>query len=209
MPPTSQRMEQDMTAEDMLREMEAKQSIGQRIASEFTNGASQIMFDDDRVLLATMIDKEIALRAKPAAMDGDVEARIAQIKAREAKATKGPWTRFASDEIYRDGDRLVWTARGRGYGTIAEASGYHPEASFNADFIAASRADVPYLVAQVESLRAAVAKLEHACQQALDAWTLGADPYEQKYYPMAGPTCLVDVLRKALPSPATDAEGKL
>ncbi|MFE3657220.1 hypothetical protein [Streptomyces sp. NPDC059165] len=74
--------------------------------------------------------------------------RLAEIAAREAAATEGPWTVCDnySDVLGPDGDQL--------------ASYWNPTAEdSNGEFIAHARADVPWLLAEVRRLQGEVAEL--------------------------------------------------
>lgn len=101
---------------------------------------------------------DIALRAaaKPAALDGDAEQRIAEIAAQAEKATPPPWTSQA-----RAGDFFAIVADEQG-DRICSVDGPWPTMGqkAHADFIAASREDIPWLLEQLSALRAANAKQE-------------------------------------------------
>lgn len=69
-----------------------------------------------------------------------------------------------------------------------------------------------YMDSQYEQLKLAFSELEEAnrlnkevnndllaaCEMALDAQQLSADEYECRYYPEAGPKCLIRVLESAI-----------
>ncbi len=56
-----------------------------------------------------------------------------------SKHTPGPWIHGRNDAFYRNGNRLIWTSKGPGFGTIAEASDYDRDRSAaNARLIAAA-----------------------------------------------------------------------
>lgn len=61
-----------------------------------------------------------------------------------------------------------------------------------------SNVRVMALCQEIIRLRKINAELESACRMALDSWTIGAEEYEQKYYPYAGPVNLTDKLKKAI-----------
>lgn len=82
------------------------------------------------------------------------DERLAEIKARESKATPGPWT----------ASRFGWVD-------------HVPHASMNrtafdrvedADFIAHAREDIPYLLAELERSQRETAALRAAANQAID-----------------------------------------
>ena len=93
------------------------------------------------------------------------EQQLAEIAARAEQATRGPWV----DEVTDDG-WLVVLAAGDSFGALAtlgdvSETGSHDHA--NARFIAAARADVPALVAEVARMRRGVAQLR-ALLRAID-----------------------------------------
>lgn len=55
-----------------------------------------------------------------------------------SKHTPGPWIHGNKNEMYLDGNRLIWSSKGEGYGTIAEASSYFPNSMDNARLISAA-----------------------------------------------------------------------
>lgn len=92
------------------------------------------------------------------------------IKARELAATAGPWEWAAPDPPpVRQNAWLVLGRSGTKTWVLVtdspwEPKGYEPRPSeVDAAFIASSRADVPALVAEVERLRAAVARAAQLC----------------------------------------------
>ncbi|MEV5443521.1 hypothetical protein AB0N23_13430 [Streptomyces sp. NPDC052644] len=92
--------------------------------------------------------------------------RIAAIQARNAAATKGPWC-TDSWEIYQGSEYLPGISSWVGECCRSE----DPEQALaDAEFIAHARDDVPWLLAEVERLRARVAELEaerHSTNEAL------------------------------------------
>lgn len=101
--------------------------------------------------------------------------RIAEIKAREGKATPGPWV----DKLHvaQTADGLEF---GRSYSVIAKDGGvcmlykgdryngyYNQDA--DAAFIASARQDIPDLLAEVERLRAENKRLERQVMQLAEA----------------------------------------
>ena len=102
-------------------------------------------------------------------MDKDIETMVAEIEARAAKATPGPWldTRYHDDEfgphIEDDTERKI---------AIVQLD--CPEHDDNARFIERARVDVPKLcamwreaIAERDALRERLAKLESATRSAL------------------------------------------
>jgi hypothetical protein len=79
--------------------------------------------------------------------------RIDEIKAREAKATKGPWNEYLNTvEIH---NRKGQSVRRFGIDFIC-----HDSSVEDMQFIAHSRSDIPYLLSEVEKLREGLRKLQ-------------------------------------------------
>jgi hypothetical protein len=90
-------------------------------------------------------------------------ARLAEIRQRAAHATEGPWA------IWRDLDHQGFITVGDATGVIPEGAAYtegpsnptaHVYIEEDAEFIAAARADVPDLLAEIERLTAEHAAFE-------------------------------------------------
>ena len=105
--------------------------------------------------------------------------RIAEIKAREGKATPGPWVvdKYANgvDLGYKPDHERTW-GYGCGNGFVCDLNDgeYHEycsqdEQRANAEFIAAARQDIPDLLAEVERLRAENKRLERQVMQLAEA----------------------------------------
>ena len=81
--------------------------------------------------------------------------RLSEIRARAEAATPGPWVAEREDDY-------EWTVVGSTYEpdcryVIADCGFDSPQS--NATFIAHARADIPYLLAEVERLRAALGRI--------------------------------------------------
>ena len=87
--------------------------------------------------------------------------RLTEIKAREAAATKGPW-RGVKDGIVSEAVLARAEAAGESFDPdiVVTDCGYYPPRYADAAFIAHAREDVPWLVAEVERLRAELAAKE-------------------------------------------------
>lgn len=89
-----------------------------------------------------------------------------EIEQRTAKATPGPWTVYEDDwGHYRDN---TGQDRGHGYHVFESQQLGDGECGAmlqpDAEFVAAARADVPRLVAEVRRLRAALCKPGHCAE---------------------------------------------
>lgn len=101
--------------------------------------------------------------------DQEYEARLAEIDARQAGATGGPWKADTYDygEEYWFGGQV--TDEPSGGESVVSPCGFiagndgNTQTVKDADFIAASRTDVPWLLAELRRCRDAlrVAKREH------------------------------------------------
>lgn len=102
---------------------------------------------------------------------------MTEIRAREQKATKGPWqSNNPADYIYArnpygHGDMLV--AQPRGWGHLTGTGACHLDEhkamaiqKANADFIAHAREDVPYLLSQLSAQAQEIARLREALTKA-------------------------------------------
>lgn len=85
---------------------------------------------------------------------------LQEIKAREAKATKGPWEYLPGEFNYDDDSEnhpgsihQVENKTNRGWWIAAIEELFEEQTLANADFIAHAREDVPALIAEVERLR--------------------------------------------------------
>lgn len=105
--------------------------------------------------------------------------RIAEIKAREGKATPGPWVanEYASgvDLGYKPDHERTW-GYGCGNDFVCDLNDgeYHEycsqeEQRANAEFITHARQDIPDLLAEVERLRAENKRLERQVMQLAEA----------------------------------------
>lgn len=86
--------------------------------------------------------------------------KLKEIRAREAKAAPGPWK-------YYSGQRGVYSADGK---YVCTRAGYMGKLSRHFDdanmpFITHARSDIPYLIARVERLEAALAEVTTALAQ--------------------------------------------
>ena len=90
--------------------------------------------------------------------------RMAEIKAREAAATKGPWN-GATDPSHFDADCV----------DSSEWSMY-VERRNDRDFIAHARADIPYLLARVEAMEAALREAREAMRKNLVYYAVKDEP---------------------------------
>ena len=97
------------------------------------------------------------------------EARIAQIAARAATATAGPWHRGIGNEY-----RQVFNAQG---GLIAERAGAH-----DGEFIAHARVDVPALLSALHSANARAKGLRAALEKFTAHYPSGINPYLDEAY---------------------------
>lgn len=100
----------------------------------------------------------------------DLEA----IRKRAAAATPGPWTAGRPDmATIVDGIDSKWIYAGDQYCAVASGriQGEWSEVMANAEFIAASRTDVPALCDEVKRLRAENAKLREAANAVLRDFT--------------------------------------
>jgi hypothetical protein len=99
--------------------------------------------------------------------------RLDEIRARADAATPGPWE-TGSDGRY--GRRVAVDPPGGEYREIAECSGYvqpTEDTVVNAEFIAASREDVPYLLDRLEASEQEAARLRAALTwgvEWIEAW---------------------------------------
>jgi hypothetical protein len=124
------------------------------------------------------------------------EDRLVEIRERCEAATPGPWA-ADGDRVFPVGWPAVATCHWQ-FGSVGGPAGHpmlkdHPDwggglwnARANADFIAAAREDVPYLLTEVERLRADVARLEEErdrLREALDNARVGLTG---RYAPDAG-----------------------
>jgi len=93
------------------------------------------------------------------------EARLAEIEVRANAATPGPWTNTGyADFDYARGPHV----ENSNEGIVAVCSLESQEHKGNGDFIAAARADVPDLVAEVRRLTAALAAHQRLTDAAVD-----------------------------------------
>jgi len=97
------------------------------------------------------------------------DERLAEIKAREAKATPGPWQAFDTHGTYRDqlGDKQPgwWIPEMETLGDDVCSAMLEQDAVF----VANARADIPYLLARADRLAARVAELEAAGDRMAEA----------------------------------------
>jgi hypothetical protein len=94
-------------------------------------------------------------------MTDDIEQRLAEIEARANGATGGPWLRDTCSVI----TRALATRRhvdGGTYGVICDTG--EDDDCTSLDFIAHSRTDIPWLIAQLREAR----KREHKLHEALE-----------------------------------------
>jgi hypothetical protein len=103
-------------------------------------------------------------------------SRLEEIKAREAKATKGPWC------IEHD---AVWT--GQDYAFDPQESGKRArmQAERNRIFSAHSREDIPWLIARLEQAEAALRPYQHCRHGCPDCFCVN----EAKRYRRVEPSC--------------------
>lgn len=73
------------------------------------------------------------------------DERVAEIMAREAKATPGPWNRDKE-----------WSRVDNKYMQIVELRSGGIDGESNADFIAHARSDIPYLLSRLQQARAVI-----------------------------------------------------
>ena len=85
-----------------------------------------------------------------------IETRLAEIRARAEAATEGPWEDVVDDlnddvDVWRDGESRSWVAN---TGEVFTASAQRARQILaDAEFIAASRTDLPALLAAVEAFK--------------------------------------------------------
>jgi beta-lactamase class A len=85
-----------------------------------------------------------------------IDTRLAEIRARVDAATEGPWEDVVDDlnddvDVWRDGESRLWVAN---TGEVFTASAQRARQILaDAEFIAASRTDLPALLAAVEAVR--------------------------------------------------------
>lgn len=106
----------------------------------------------------------------------EVDARIAEIRERAEKATPGPWSVKQPGEHSKEYIRVVDAGAPSTHGFIsagvAEVCCRRSSSEFkartpsareqaNADFIAHARADIPFLLAQIDELRDALSRGEN------------------------------------------------
>lgn len=95
---------------------------------------------------------------------GDSMTRLDEIKEREAKATKGPWSTDKRGGGIVRGAKVYEYANGNGTRQLAMTMGHDDldsvESAANAEFIAEGRSDIPWLIAEVERLRGLIASAE-------------------------------------------------
>lgn len=89
------------------------------------------------------------------------DEQLAEIEARAAAATAGPWETYAFDESQRPIIGLPYSGGKQELIAVVSVGSYRPRGFENLDFIIAARTDVPALVAEVRRLRAALA-LHHS-----------------------------------------------
>lgn len=86
------------------------------------------------------------------------EKRLAEIREREAKATKGPWLWDGDVTSYDEENDAPWLVS-EGEKQIL-TGGIKATSKADVDFIAHARTDIPFLLAQLEAARREVEKLE-------------------------------------------------
>lgn len=101
--------------------------------------------------------------------------RIEEIRERESKATKGPW-RVGYNDKYITGHILSDHHKYAGNAVSDPESVCSAETltADDAEFISHARSDIPFLLAEVERLRAAL-------EAAADYWRLSCGKYDAKY----------------------------
>lgn len=85
-----------------------------------------------------------------------IETRLAEIRARVEAATEGPWEDVVNDlnedvDVWRDGESRLWVANTGNLFT--ESAQLARQTLADAEFIAASRTDLPALLAAVEAFK--------------------------------------------------------
>jgi len=78
------------------------------------------------------------------------DAELDEIEARARAATPGPWTSFVEGRDHQSGSDFIMTGPDTNRGEDIELLG---ATAADQDFIAASRQDVPRLVAEIRRLR--------------------------------------------------------
>lgn len=78
------------------------------------------------------------------------EAELKDIETRAASATPGPWKSFVEGRDHASGSSFISTGKSDDRGEDIELSG---ATVADQDFIAASRQDVPRLIAEIRALR--------------------------------------------------------
>lgn len=86
------------------------------------------------------------------------DAELDAIESRVLSASPGPWRAFVEGRDHWSGDDFIMVSEADGqpdmYVSRSDASGTWPASTPDLDFIAASRQDVPALLAEVRRLRA-------------------------------------------------------
>lgn len=87
------------------------------------------------------------------------DEELAAIEVRAERATAGPWRAFVEGRDHMSGDTFIQTGAPDDessdmYVTFSFAGGSRPAGTADLDFIAASRQDIPRLVAEIRRLRA-------------------------------------------------------
>lgn len=87
------------------------------------------------------------------------EERLNQIKEREAKATKGPWT------VKHELNVIAPDPRGGVRSPFSNSNLPHEERIANTEFAAHARADIPYLLEQLEKALSELSAAEKAARK--------------------------------------------
>ena len=86
------------------------------------------------------------------------DEELAEIEARVAAASPGPWTSFVEGRDHQSGDDFIRISESDGeddmYVSRYGDSGSRPASHADQDFIAHARQDVPTLIAEIRRLRA-------------------------------------------------------
>ena len=113
-----------------------------------------------------------------------IESRLAEIRARAEAATEGPWEDVVDDlnedvDVWHDREYRLWIANTGELFTASEQRARQILA--DAEFIAASRTDLPALLAAVEAVRELHTPIERrdgpVCDHCLHSPRVGAYPY--------------------------------
>ena len=86
------------------------------------------------------------------------DEELAEIEARVAAASPGPWTSFVEGRDHQSGDDFIRISESDAeddmYVSRFGGSGSRPASTADQDFIAHARQDVPAMIAEIRRLRA-------------------------------------------------------